>query len=310
MITTWKEGTALASTTTALHARIRRALALAMLLWASALLGGCAAGLVTHRSDRAAPDDRTGGTAGSSELLELRAQSASHPAEPYWPYRLGELWLASDSLPEAEAALKASLARDATYAPALALLSKLYYRSGRHREGVSMLEPVRSRPDSFPAEARRVLLAGLALHQQALGRSDLAGAALAEAPPTDARHAGSAVVYVLLCGDQPDSAAALAAAAMRADPRSAVNQNNYGITRLRAGDPVSAHQAFLAAIDRDPDLPGPYYNLAILEKFYLFEDDDASRWFDTYWERSHADPDSLRGVFQDGSHKPLVQKGN
>lgn len=298
------------STTDDLRRCIRRGLALVMLASAAATLSGCAAGLVAHPSDHAVPGATSEGRTGASRLLEVQAQSASHPAEPYWPYRLGELRLASDSLVAAEAALQASLARDRTYAPALALLSRLYYRTGRHQDAVTMLEGVRSRPDAFPSDARQILLAGLALHLEALGRPDLAGAAIAEARHTDTRRAESARIFVMLRGDQPDSAAAPAAAAVRTDPHSAVNQNNYGITRLRAGDPVAARHAFLSAIERDPDLPGPYYNLAILEKYYLFQDDDASRWFDAYWTRSHADPDSLYGAFQGGSQKPLVQKGN
>ena len=291
------------------RAGCRPALAL-LLVSAAAALTGCAAGLVSHRTEPPVPVAAAGSRGSASERLEVEAQSASAPGEPYWPYRLGELELAVDSLSAAESALKASLARNATYAPALALLSKLYYSAGRHQEAVALLEPVRSRPDAFPEGARQILLAGLALHEEALGRADLAGAAVAQAQPADAQHAGSAIVYVLLRGEAPDSAAALAAAAVRADPRSAVNQNNYGITRLRAGDPVSAHRAFLAAIERDPDLPGPYYNLAILEKYYRFEDDDAARWFDAYWKRSHADPDSLFGVFEGAAQKPVVQKGN
>jgi tetratricopeptide (TPR) repeat protein len=237
------------------------------------------------------------------------ARSAANPAEPYWPYRLGELELAADSLEAAEESLRAALSRDATYAPALALLSKLYYRTGRHADAVAMLELVRSRPDAFPDGARQILLAGLALHQEALGRTDLAAQALTGARSADPKQAGSAMVYVLLRGEQPDSAAALATAALHADPHSAANQNNYGITRLRAGDPAEARRAFLAAIDRDPELPGPYYNLAILEKFYLFEDQEAARWYQAYRKRSHADPDSLAGVFE-GGQKPVAQKGN
>ncbi|HEY6867956.1 MAG TPA: tetratricopeptide repeat protein, partial [Candidatus Eisenbacteria bacterium] len=243
-----------------------------------------------------------------AERLEAEARSASDPREPYWPYRLAELDVALDSLPQAESALKAALSRDATYAPALALLSKLYYDAGRSREAVALLEPVRARPEAFPDPARQILLAGLALHEAALGRTDLAGAALAAAGPSDAPEAGSARVYVMLRGERPDSAAGPAAAALHDDPHSAANQNNYGITRLRAGDPAAARRAFLAAIDRDPDLPGPYYNLAILDKYYLFEDDDAARWFDAYWKRSHADPDSLARVFEAGAQRPVVQK--
>ena len=307
MTTTRREDAAMTPATITSRACARRAVSGALLI-GLATLCGCAAGLRARGPERAAPAVASGASAGESELDQVKTQAAAQPTEPYWPYRMGELWLASDSLARAESSLKASLARDGAYAPALALLSKLYYEAGRFDEGVRLLEPVRSRPAAFADDVRRALLAGLALHQQALGRPDLAGAALAEAP--DAGHAGSALVYVLLCGDQPDSATALAAATLHADPRSAVNQNNYGITRLRAGDPMGARKAFRAAIDRDPDLPGPYYNMAILERFYLFEDDDASGWFDAYWKRSHADPDSLLGVFRGGSQKPLVQKGN
>ena len=294
----------------AMRRRIARLVVLALLAGATAaMITGCAAGLARHRSEPPVPGTMSGAHGIVSERSDVVAQSAAHPSEPYWPYRLGELELASDSLAAAEDALKAALSRDPAYAPALALLSKLYYRSGRHADAVTLLEPVRSRPEAFPDGARQILLAGLALHEEAMGRADLAARALAGARPADAREAGSAMVYVLLRGEQPDSAAALAAAALHADPHSAANQNNYGITRLRAGDPDAARRAFLAAIDRDPNLPGPYYNLAILEKFYLFEDQEAARWYQAYRKRSHADPDSLAGVFE-GPQKPVAEKGN
>ena len=90
---------------------------------------------------------------------------------------------------------------------------------------------------------------------------------------------------------------AAAEQAVREHPGSAAHQNNYGITRLRAGDVEGARKAFAAAIDRDSKLAGPYYNLAILEKYYRFDDGAASRWFGEYWKRSHDDPDGLAAVF-------------
>jgi len=279
-------------------------------------LGGCAAGVIGQRSPAAGGEPGAAGSVAPAErgarspLAEVREQSESHPREPYWPFRLGELWVAADSLPAAEAALKTSLERSATYAPALALLSKLYYDSGRSQEAVALLARLGAQPGAFDPATRQILLAGLALHQEALGRPDLAGATLRQAPEPDLKRSGSAWVYVMLRGERPDSAAGPAAAALHEDSHSAANQNNYGITRLRAGDPKEARRAFLAAIDRDPDLPGPYYNLAILSKYYLQDDDDGARWFRAYWQRSHADPDSLYGVFSAGPQKPLVQKGN
>ena len=72
-----------------------------------------------------------------------------------------------------------------------------------------------------------------------------------------------------------------------------MHQNNFGITKLRAGDVRAAREAFLAAIELDAKLPGPYYNLAILEQFYTFDEPAARRWFDAYWQRAKDDPDSL-----------------
>jgi tetratricopeptide (TPR) repeat protein len=294
-----------------LHARpvAARGIALLALLLAPVTLGGCSVmslgrhiGLPMHHPKvrASAPTDRT---------TETREQIALQPQQPYWPYRLGQIELAADSLDAAEAALRASLERDPNYAPALSLLSKLYFETGRHAEAVKLLEPARSRPGAFSSDARQMLLAGLALHEDALGRPDLAGAALTGMARADLEHAGSAMVYVTLRGETPDSAGALATAALGAD-RSAANLNNFGITRLRAGDPESARRAFQSAIDRDPSLPGPYYNLAILEKYYRLDDAAAARWFKTYWKRSQDDPDSLLGVFSAGEPGGVAQKGN
>jgi predicted Zn-dependent protease len=243
------------------------------------------------------------------KLAEARDQAALDPGQPYWPYRSAQVYVEHDSLARAEAALQAALARDPGYLPALMLLSKLYYDSGRNSDGVALLEAARTRPGAFPEGVPAPLLAGLALHYEALGRHDLASGVVSDAKRTDAGRAGTALVYVTLRGDHPEAAADLAKAALDDNPHSAANQNNYGITRLRAGDPAEARRAFMAAIDRDPELPGPYYNLAILEKFYLFEDQEAARWYQAYRKRSHADPDSLAGVFE-GGQKPVAQKGN
>ena len=79
---------------------------------------------------------------------------------------------------------QAALARDPAYLPALMLLSKLYYDAGRNSEGVSLLEAARTRTGAFPDGVPQPLLAGLALHYEALGRHDQA-----EAVVSDARRA-------------------------------------------------------------------------------------------------------------------------
>jgi tetratricopeptide (TPR) repeat protein len=289
--------------------RLARGTVLGVLIVTSAALTGCSLKVLGHRIGLPVGGPKLEASGEPKDIQEARERVATHPGGPYWSYRLGQLYVEADSLPAAEAALKSALDRDPGYAPALALLSKLYFETGRHQEAVQMLEPVRSHPESYPSDVRQVLLAGLALHQDAIGRPDLAGATIPRAPDPDLKRAGPAMVYLRLRGDHPDSAAGLAGETLREDPRSAVNLNNYGITRLRAADPPSARRAFLEAIERDPGLPGPYYNLAILEKYYALDDAAASGWFRDYWKRSHEDPDSLLGVFADDPPKNVAQKG-
>ena len=115
-------------------------------------------------------------------------------------------------------------------------------------------------------------------------------------------------MYVGLRGEHPDDAGALAEKVADRDGRTAANQNNLGIARLRAGDPAGARKAFMTAIDRDPTLPGPYYNLAILEKYYVFDDAAARQWFGAYRSRAHDDPDSLFGALG-GTPSAAAEKG-
>lgn len=239
-------------------------------------------------------------------IAEAHERVTSFPGDPYWRYRLGRFYVDADSLPAGEHELRAALAQNPTYAPALASLSQLYYKTGRHEEAVRLLEPARSRPDAFTPEARQALMAGMALHLDALGRPDLAGA-MVPRDAEDLKRTGPAMVYVGLRGEHPDSVAKLARETLR-DSRSAVNLNNYGITLLRAADPKGARKAFKDAIERDPDLPGPYYNLAIVERFFFVDDEAAGAYFRDYWKRSHDDPDSLRTVFAKDPVKSVAQK--
>ncbi len=284
--------------------------ALVALLALAPALAGCGLKVfgwqpLTSRPSAALP--KVEGSTLDREVSEARTQSALAPGEPYWPFRIAQLYAGADSTARAEVELKASLARDPNYAPALSLLSRLYFETRRHQEAIQMLEAARQRPKAFPNGVPQALLAGLALHYDALDRHDLAQQVLTEMTRPDPREGGPAYVYLTLRGDQPDGAGELAARVVAEDSKSAANQNNFGITRLRAGDPESARRAFLKAIDLEPTLPGPYYNLAILEKFYMLDDEAATRWFARYWERSHDDPDGIAGVMS-GSAKDLAGK--
>ena len=284
-----------------------RALSLVLLLASAA--SGCGAHAPAHRSEptERRPTAKLG--AREERILEVREQMALDPREPNGPYRLAQIHLESDSLAAAEAALKASLQRDPSYAPSLSLLSKLYYDAGRHAEAVALLEFARTRPGAFPDGFPQEILAGLALHYEALGRHDLAASLMADASKSRAGGTRSAAVYVTLRGEAPGSASELAAAAVEENPKSAANQNNFGITKLRAGDPEAARKAFLRAIELDPKLPGPYYNLAILERYYRFDDAAAARWLEAYRARAGQDPDGLFGDIQKREPRPIAKEG-
>ena len=171
------------------RALTRLALGLAWLM-AAGTLGGCGMGLHAHRGDPTA----RGAAAKQAEapklspvqqkLAEAKEQAALDPGEPYWPFRTAQIYAESDSLARAEAALKSCLAKDPVYVPALALLSKLYYDGGRNEEGVALLEAARTRAGAFPDGVPPALLAGLALHYEALGRHEQATAVVG-----DAKHA-------------------------------------------------------------------------------------------------------------------------
>jgi tetratricopeptide (TPR) repeat protein len=278
----------------------RAAIVLAALL----LLGGCASRGARHGAEPVTRAEAPKLTETQERIVEAREQSALDPQQPYWPYRLGEVYAQSDSLAHAETALRSCLARDPAYLPALMLLSKLYYDAGRYTEGALLLDAARTRSGAFPDGVPPALIGGLALHYEALGRHDLAEAVVKDASRAGEGTGRSALVYVTLRGEHPEKATDLARTALDAEPRSAANHNNYGITRLRAGDPKAARDAFLRAIELDPKLSGPYYNLAIVERFFFFNDDEAARWLKAYRERSSEDPDGLFGVIARGEAKP------
>jgi hypothetical protein len=235
---------------------------------------------------------------------------AEDPRDPSPAFERARALANADSLAAAEAPLRASLAIDSTYAPALALLSRLYWADGRHADALDLLAPVLRNAELWPASSRAALLAGLALHEAALGQAAPARTAIAAAMAADERTAAPASVYLALSGEAADSVGEAAREVAHRDGRSAANQNNLGIARLRAGDPEGAKQAFEAASERDPKLPGPWYDLAILEKFWRFDDDAATRAFSAYWRRSHDDPDALYPIFAAHLASAAATKGD
>jgi len=213
-----------------------------------------------------------------------------------------------DSLEVAEARLREALRLEPDHAPALSRLSRLFHRTGRHAQAVERLAAVREGKLALSRGDRHTLLAGLALHLDAMGEWAEADAVLQQIPSSERVTDGGARVFLLLRGATPDSAAALAEAQAETEGRSAAAANNLGLVRLRRGETEAARKAFLRAIDLDSERPGPYYNLAILEKYYRLDDEEAGRWFARYRTRSSEDPDSLFAVFGRGEGKPMAER--
>jgi tetratricopeptide (TPR) repeat protein len=226
------------------------------------------------------------------QLASTRAQLALAPNEPYWSFRMGELYAAADSTTLAMQYLGKTLAVDPSYAPAATLLSKLYYRTGLYAQGVDMLDGFLARNPQAPDEIR----VALALHLDAAGEAARAETVLAQCA-RDSQAASEARAYVTLRGQNPKSALASAKQALDADDGSAVNHNNYGIALLHAGRPVEAREHFKNALSIDDQLPGALYNMAIVEAFYFFDEAAGREWFARYKKIASDDPDDLATRF-------------
>jgi len=294
---------------------IDRALACGALL---GLLTGCSVlhlgrsartGDVTSASADAKPEGKRGrekktDAAKLDPLAEAQLRAEEQPGEPWWPYRVATLEASAGRPAEAEASLRAAVARDSSYAPALSALSRTLYEQGRHEEAIQMLAPVREGHVTMSDGERATLLAGLALHEAALGREADARATASSLPRDEAAGVNG---YLAVRGTDRDEAGKATEAALKGSPGSAAFHNNRGIALLRAADADAAEKEFLRAIELDPTRAAPYYNLAILERWYRLDAAAAAARFKQYWNLSHADPDSLYAELGHGT--PTVAEG-
>lgn len=240
------------------------------------------------------------GASGSASVqIESLLEKATHdPNEPYWFFAAASLHADAGDVESAEAALRASLERDPLYEPAAALFARLSFHDGNHDEAIAALEPCAENFTASPA-----ILTALALHYDAAERYEEADA-LRERLSVPGSHwvdHGSSLAYLHLRGDDFSGAERTAENALIANGESATNHNNYGIALLYKGDPKSAEASFQKAIALEPSLPGPYYNLAILTKYYYFDDEAAATWFDKYQELGEGrDPDGITAYMTNG----------
>jgi tetratricopeptide (TPR) repeat protein len=211
-----------------------------------------------------------------------------YPNEPYWPFRMGEIYAAVDSTEKSVLYLRAALDKEPGYAPAAALLSKLYYETSNFEAAVSLLDTVLARDPSAPDAIR----AALALNLEALGDFDRASSVL-DGCTGNSTEVRAVRTFVNLRGQNPGSSLETAKEALEIDSKSAVNHNNYGIALLIAGKPFEARESFREALRIDERLPGALYNMAIVEAFYFFDEQSGRRWFDRYKLYASDDPDDL-----------------
>ena len=234
--------------------------------------------------------------------IERLLQKATHdPGEPYWHYAAGAAQARTGDTEAAKGSLRASLARDDSYEPAAALLADLCYERGEYEEAIAALEACGRSITASPS-----ILTRLALHCDAAERYDRADD-LRDRLSVPGPHwveNGSTLSYLHLRSTDFAGAARTAENALTANGESAANHNNYGIALLYRGDPARAQEAFTHAIALDPSLPGPYYNLAILEKYYFFDDEAAAAWFARYEEVGDgSDPDGIRPFMRNGDER-------
>jgi tetratricopeptide (TPR) repeat protein len=226
------------------------------------------------------------------ELARTREQMTLMPQEPYWPYRAAQIQIATDSTAEARTSLKRALTLCPDYSPALLLLSKLQYQAGEFEEAAELLEPavIGEGPE---IDALRI---ALALNLDALGKSERAQELLRQSSHAKAMFT-SAATYVNLRSTKFQDSLELAEAALKTNPHSASNQNDYGIALLYSGDPEGARAAFLKALELDPKLSGALYNLAIVDTYYFYDKRKGREWFERYAKLDSSDPDELGAVF-------------
>ncbi|MCC5793166.1 MAG: tetratricopeptide repeat protein [Chromatiales bacterium] len=99
--------------------------------------------------------------------------------------------------------------------------------------------------------------------------------------------AGPLVNLAILAAEDEDTAAArqLLEQAAAVCTACAPVWNELGVVERREGRFAAAEQAYLKAIEADPDYPLPYFNLGVLYELYWQRPAQAANWYERYIER-------------------------
>jgi tetratricopeptide (TPR) repeat protein len=223
------------------------------------------------------------------DLASLEALVLADSSDTFARFELAQALAHQDPPSRAIQLCEEALRQDPDFNPALSLWSKLLFERGDHITAIDALEAARARQGELP-EAMRI---GYALHLDAAGRWEESSSEFEriESPV-------SAKVYHVLRGDEFLGASELARAALDAEPSSPSSHVNWGITQLYEGGPDQARAAFLRALDLDAQQASALYNLAIVDTFYYYDEEQGREWFDRYRATGASDdPDSLSEIF-------------
>lgn len=233
-------------------------------------------------------------------MIDARAALATTPEDPGVLHHIAQLYAAADSSDRALTFCERVLAAHPDHHIALSLWSKLQFELGEHDEAIARIEASGARQGALPDALRT----GLALHYDAVGRWEESAREFDQV-----RTPNSAKVYHVLRGDDFLQAGELATAALEADPHSAASHNNFGITRLYAGEPERAREAFLRALELDSTASGALYNLAIVDAFYFFDEAQGRAWFERYRATGAVDdPDGLTELLAVGDGSSIGEQ--
>lgn len=206
------------------------------------------------------------------DLETLRAEAAASPSAAEPVYQMALLHYGERRPEAALVALRQALDRDADYVPALCLLAKLLHDTGRSAEGLRYFRRREAAAWPEPVRLNLALLyadAGNTVQARKLLQGLTAGAW------ADAAHVNLAYLDLV---DVEHLAARQRLEADRAAYRDAPEVlNNLALARLQAGDVPGAAKLLHDAAVHHPDFAPAQFNLALLLRHYLFDDEGAAR---------------------------------